>query len=116
MPTSPPPGPPAEPKGGGEGLGQDEEDDVEVDVKVDGAGQGVGEECLDDLGEPLLDGHPAGVVRDKGLGGDLGVVGDDGGGLIAAQAVMTGCGTVPRWLVSLPACRSRTREATASRV
>ncbi len=63
MPTRPPPGPPTEPKGGGESLGQDAEDDVEVD----GAGQGVGEECLDDLGEPLLDGHPAGVARVSAL-------------------------------------------------
>jgi hypothetical protein len=71
-----------EPEGGGEGLGQDAQDDVEVD----GAGQGVGAECLDDLGEALLDGHPSGVSLDQGPGGDLVVVGDDDGGLIAAQA------------------------------
>ena len=76
----------AEPEGGGQGLGQDAQDDVEVDIEVDGRRQGVGAECLDDLGEALLDGHPAGVVPDQGLGGDAGVVGDDDGGRVAAQA------------------------------
>ena len=69
----------AEPEGGGEGLGQDAQHDVQVDVEVDGGGQGVGAERLDDLREPLLDGHPAGVVPDQRLGGDLLVVGDDDG-------------------------------------
>ena len=76
----------AEPEGGGEGLGQDAQGDVEVDVEVDGGGQGVGAERLDDLGEALLDGHPAGVVPDQRLGGDLLVVGDEDGGGLAAQA------------------------------
>lgn len=60
-----------------EGLGQDTQDDVEVDVEVDGAGEGVGAECLDDLGETLLDGHPPGVLLDQGLCFD--VVVDPGG-------------------------------------
>ena len=76
----------AEPEGGGEGLGQHAEHDVAVDVEVDGAGQGVGAERLDDLGEALFDGHPAGVVRDQGPGGDLLVIGDQHGGRVAAQA------------------------------
>ena len=66
---------------GGQGLGEDGEHDVEVDVEVDGGGQGVGAECADDLGEPLLDGHPAGVLGDEGAGVHRGVVGDDDGGL-----------------------------------
>ena len=69
-----------------EGLGQDAQDDVEVDVEVDGAGEGVGAECLDDLGEALLDGHPPGVLLDQGFGLDVVVVGDDDGGRLAAQA------------------------------
>jgi hypothetical protein len=40
----------------------------------------------DDLGEPLLDGHPAGVLLDDGPGGHLVVVGDDDGGGVASQA------------------------------
>ena len=40
----------------------------------------------DDLGEPVLDGHAAGVLVDEVAGGDLGVVGDDDGGLVAAEA------------------------------
>jgi hypothetical protein len=71
---------------GEQGLGQDAQDDVEVDVEVDGGGQGVGAERADDLGQPLLDGHPPGVLADQRPGLDLVVVGDDDGGLVAAQA------------------------------
>src|SRR5262249_16087199 len=73
-------------QGRGEGLGQDGEHDVEVDVEVDGGGQRVGAERADDLGEPLFDGHPAGVPGDEVPGGDLVVVGDDDGGVVPAQA------------------------------
>src|ERR1039457_691144 len=76
----------AQPEGGGEGLGQDAQDHVQVDVEVDGGGQCVGAERLDDLGEALLDGHPAGVLLDQRLGGDGLVVGDDDGGGLASQA------------------------------
>ena len=71
---------------GEQGLGEHAEHDVEVDVEVDGRGQGVGVEGADDLGEALLDGHPAGVVGDQGLVVQVVVVGDDDGGGVAAQA------------------------------
>jgi hypothetical protein len=76
----------AQPEGGEQGLGQDAQDYVEVDVEVDGAGEGVGAEPLDDLGEALPGGHPAGVALDQGPGGDLIVVADDHGGGVAARA------------------------------
>ena len=43
-------------------------------------------EGADDLGEALLDGHPAGVAGDELFGGGMGVVGDDDGGRVAAQS------------------------------
>ena len=46
----------------------------------------VGVERADDLGEALLDGHPAGVAGDQLAGGGLAVVGDDDGGGVAAQS------------------------------
>ena len=40
----------------------------------------------DPRGEPLLDGHPAGVLPDEVAGGRVVVVGDDHGGGLAARA------------------------------
>ena len=42
--------------------------------------------ALDDLRQPLLDGHAAGVLLHQCPGLDLVVVGDDDGGGVAAQA------------------------------
>ncbi len=42
-------------------------------------------ECLDNLRQPLLNGHPPGVLADEGLGLDVAVVGDDDGGRVAPQ-------------------------------
>ena len=61
----------------------------EVDVEVDGAGQGVGAERADDLGQPLLDGHPPCVLADQVADRGVVVVGDDDGGLVAAEARVT---------------------------
>jgi hypothetical protein len=54
--------------------------------QVDGAGQGVGAERAGDLGEPLLDGHPPGVLADEVAGGGVAVVGDDHGRGVVAEA------------------------------
>jgi hypothetical protein len=82
---------------GGEGLGEygEHEVEVEVEVEVDGRGQGVGVEGLDDLGEALFDGHPPGVAGDQGLDAGVGVVGDDHGGGVAAEAGDNELRTVP---------------------
>ena len=85
----------AHPERGGEGLGQDAQDDVEIDVEVDGAGQGVGAEPLDDLGEPLLDGNPPGVLAGQRLDSDVIVVGDDDGGASRPTPVTMSWRTVP---------------------
>ena len=42
-------------------------------------------ERSDDLGEALLDGHPACVASDEFFDAAVGVVGDDDGGGVAAQ-------------------------------
>ena len=73
-------------EGCGEGLGQDAQDDVEVDVEVHRGGQRVEAERADDLGEALFDGHPPRVVLDQRLDRLVGVVGDDDGGGVAAEA------------------------------
>jgi hypothetical protein len=85
----------AQPEGGGEGLGQDAEHDVEVDVEVDGAGQNVGAEGLDDLGQPLLDGRPAGVALDQRLGFDGGALVMRTVGASRPRPVMASWRTVP---------------------
>jgi hypothetical protein len=56
----------AGPERGEEGLAEDGEH--VVDVKVDGGRERVGAEGADDLGEPLLDGHPPGVLADEVCG------------------------------------------------
>jgi hypothetical protein len=51
----------AGPERGEEGLAEDGEQ--VVDVEVDGGRERVGAEGADDLGEPLLDGHPPSPAR-----------------------------------------------------
>src|SRR5262249_15057598 len=62
------------------------QDHVQVDVEVDRRRQGVQAECPYYFGKALLDGHAPRIVFDERFDSAVVIVGDDGGGRVAAQA------------------------------
>ena len=66
------------------GVGNQGEHEVEVNLNGDSGAEGVEVEEVDVLSDAVFDQHAVGVTFDEGGGLDLGVVGQDEGGLFSS--------------------------------
>ena len=68
-----------------EAAGDDQQRHVEVDLEADRRGERVDVEEAHRVGERVLDQHALGIAGDDRLGGGLGVIGEQDGGLVVAE-------------------------------